>query len=283
MPNAPARIFHYTTIDTLALILKSKKLRFNRLDRVDDVREAQSHSGVEFGKCFFVSCWTAEAQESIPQWHMYTDRMSGVRIELPAYPFEEKRQEPLPAWTGIEKSGVLYAPLSMTEMFGPTYMVLPSCMDRKQFAGPVEYVDDVEERYASAVTRKTQADGTIISTIKNPADLVRLKSNDWRFQSEYRFHLFVLPSIPLPPEGPGSPAFYNALPAHMGNSLFSGVDPGINHIDLDIRASALSELVVTTGPLCSPGGKLCVEALVKQHARLGRVQASILEGAVRAK
>jgi len=46
-------IHHYTSIDTLALILASGKLRFNRLDRVDDMREAQRHSGIDFGKYFF--------------------------------------------------------------------------------------------------------------------------------------------------------------------------------------------------------------------------------------
>ena len=31
-----AKIYHYTSIETLALILKYKTIRFNRLDQVDD-------------------------------------------------------------------------------------------------------------------------------------------------------------------------------------------------------------------------------------------------------
>lgn len=281
MASAIERIFHYTTIETLALILKSGKLRFNRLDRVDDVREAQECSGVHFGKCFFVSCWTAEADESIPQWHMYTEKMTGVRLEFPAYPFQDKRLEPLPGWKGVETSGIINSPISMAEMYGQTYMILPSFMDRSQFGGAVEYVDDIEARYANAVTTSVGADGSRYSNIKNPADLVRLKSSAWRFQSEYRFHLFAFPSIPVPSDGPGSKAFVEALPRYVERTLHQGVDPGIVFIDVDIRATALEELVVTTGPLCSAGGKLCVEALIKQYAPRGRIQASALEGGVR--
>lgn len=33
------RIFHYTSIETLALILKNRTIRFSRLDKVDDPEE----------------------------------------------------------------------------------------------------------------------------------------------------------------------------------------------------------------------------------------------------
>ena len=41
------KIYHYTSIETLALILKNKTIRFNRLDHVDDVDEAAYGSGVQ--------------------------------------------------------------------------------------------------------------------------------------------------------------------------------------------------------------------------------------------
>jgi hypothetical protein len=76
-------IYHYTNIRTLSLILKYKTLRFNRLDHVDDVSEAKIYGEYDFAKNIFVSCWTDCETESIPQWHMYTDQMAGVRISLP--------------------------------------------------------------------------------------------------------------------------------------------------------------------------------------------------------
>ncbi len=34
------KVYHYTSIETLALILKNKSIRFNRLDCVDDLEES---------------------------------------------------------------------------------------------------------------------------------------------------------------------------------------------------------------------------------------------------
>ena len=38
------QIHHYTSIETLALILKHKTIRFNRLDQVDDMEESMNGS-----------------------------------------------------------------------------------------------------------------------------------------------------------------------------------------------------------------------------------------------
>lgn len=40
------KLYHYTTIDTLALILKNRTIRFNRLDKVDDLEEKVVSCGV---------------------------------------------------------------------------------------------------------------------------------------------------------------------------------------------------------------------------------------------
>lgn len=272
----PDRIFHYTSIDTLALILKSRKIRFARLDTVDDAREAPTVEGIHFSKYFFVSCWTGEPRESIPQWHLYTEKMTGVRIELPSYPFRQKRLTPPAAWTSVQTQGTVYSPIDFDQMWGQSHMVLPMFLSRDQFGGRVEYVDNVNERYKAAITM-----GAEQLSISRPFDLARLKTTDWKFQDEYRFALFKLPSLPMPPDGPVDPDFWNALPQHIGNSIRTGQEPGIAHLDVDLRVSALSELVVTTGPLCSSGAKLSVESLVKQYARNGRVQASALEGGMR--
>ena len=51
------KIYHYTNIEALALILKNQTIRFNRLDKVDDIEEGNAESwGVKFCKYVFVSC-----------------------------------------------------------------------------------------------------------------------------------------------------------------------------------------------------------------------------------
>ena len=38
------KLYHYTSLETLALILKNRTIMFNRLDKVDDVEEGTIQS-----------------------------------------------------------------------------------------------------------------------------------------------------------------------------------------------------------------------------------------------
>lgn len=85
----PKYLFHYTSLDTLALILENKTLCFNNLMYVDDIEEAETADMGLFGKYVNVSCWTEEPEESIALWNLYTPNMHGVRIRLPVFPFKK--------------------------------------------------------------------------------------------------------------------------------------------------------------------------------------------------
>lgn len=276
-------IYHYTSIESLALILKTRKLRFSRLDGVDDVQEAQRHAEIDFGKFFFVSCWTQQAEESIPQWSMYSREMQGVRIEMPSYPFFDEPLRPKPGWEGVVWNGEIRSPLSFESIWGNGYFVVPMFLSREHFAGPVEYVENVEELYANSIRREIKPGGNVNLKIDGLPFLPRKKSRDWAFQKEYRFSLFVLPSLPLPAWGPGTTEFSNEVGQHMSNSFINNVDPGIRHVDVPLSDDALRHLVVRTGPLISPGGLTCVEALVRTFAPEASIEESSLSGAIRAK
>lgn len=275
----PERIYHYTGIESLALILKTRKLRFTRLDRVDDVQEAQEHAGINFGKYFFVSCWTQQAEESIPQWSMYSAGMRGVRIELPAYPFSDEPLRSKPGWSGVEWSGEIRGPVPFEFLWGESYFVVPMFLTPDQFAGAVEYVGDVSSEYSRAIQRTIHAGGNVILKVDGLPSLPRKKSNDWEFQREYRFSLFVMPSLPVP-EG-GSARFFERVGQHMSNSFIRNIDPGINFIDVPLAPDAFDHLVVRTAPLASPGGIACVEALLAQYAPRARLEPSALTGNIR--
>lgn len=58
------KLYHYTTIDTLALILKNRTIRFNRLDKVDDLEEKVVSCGVNLAQYIFASCWTKEQRKA---------------------------------------------------------------------------------------------------------------------------------------------------------------------------------------------------------------------------
>jgi hypothetical protein len=277
------RIYHYTSIESLALILKTRKLRFTRLDGVDDVREAQAHAGIDFGKFFFVSCWTQQAEESIPQWSMYSREMQGVRLELPVFPFTNDPLRPKQGWTGIEWQGDLLSPLPFEALWGPSYFITPMFLRREHFAGPVEYVPSVADAYARSIQREVHPDGRANLKIEALPLLPRRKSIEWHFQKEYRFSLFVLPSLPVPPMGPGSPQFFEMIGQHMSNSFINNVDPRIAFVDVDLSGEAFQDLVVRTGPLATAGGQASIEALVARFAPEARIEPSALSGAIRAK
>ena len=80
-------LFHYTSLENLALIWKNKTIRFRPLSTMDDLQESKTKDLKNIGDFIFVSCWTNETQESIPMWKMYGKMETGVRIALPKNPF----------------------------------------------------------------------------------------------------------------------------------------------------------------------------------------------------
>lgn len=156
------KIHHYTDINTLALILKHKTIRFNRLDRVDDLTEGDSFTELNLEKFFYVSCWTHDPNESIPQWNMYTPNMAGVRLSLPKKIFD---YEPLVIPKEIEAlaEGTLLSPIPFEKMFGEKFFIPPLFLDEKLFGRIVEYTPDFKrgrmKRYnlKSAITESLRA------------------------------------------------------------------------------------------------------------------------------
>lgn len=87
----PEYLYHYTSISALAAILKNETMKFNNLTKVDDLEESMYS---KYGKYVFVSCWTKKVDEDIPTWIMYGNKMKGVRIKLPTYPFRINNYKP---------------------------------------------------------------------------------------------------------------------------------------------------------------------------------------------
>ena len=80
--NIPQYLYHYTSVEKLALILQNRTIRFNSLDRMDDLQEKETKDIKNIGQFIYVSAWTSEEKESIPMWNMYSSLDAGVRIRL---------------------------------------------------------------------------------------------------------------------------------------------------------------------------------------------------------
>ncbi len=81
-------LYHYTNIETLALILSNKTIRFNSLNNTDDLQEQETADIKNIGQFFYISSWTDDSTESIPMWNMYASLNLGVRIRLRKNPFK---------------------------------------------------------------------------------------------------------------------------------------------------------------------------------------------------
>lgn len=101
-------IHHYTSLETLAMILSTGKLKFNRLDCVDDLEESSIQSdGIRLGQYVFVSCWTENPEESIPLWKMYANGGNGVRISMDSDMFHDYLITDLNLPNGLKSQGSL--------------------------------------------------------------------------------------------------------------------------------------------------------------------------------
>ena len=65
-------LYHYTNIETLALILSNHTFRFRSLDQMDDLQEKETSDLKNVGQFCFISSWTDDSTESIPMWNMYS-------------------------------------------------------------------------------------------------------------------------------------------------------------------------------------------------------------------
>jgi hypothetical protein len=213
---------------------------------------------------------------------MYSQEMQGVRLELPEFPFPREPLRPKPDWNNYQILGDgILSPIPFELLCGPNYMIVPMFVNPDYFAGPVDYVEDVFEVYTRSIKRKVEPGGHVDLKIDALHLLPRQKSNDWKFQDEYRFSLFVIPLISDSDAAPGTERHFLAATQNVSNSFINNISPDITHLDIPLSPGAFQDLVVRTGPLATPGAKTCVKALVDQFAPNARIEESALTGAVR--
>ncbi len=273
-------IHHYTDINTLALILNKRTIRFNRLDRVDDITEGNSFTILKLEKFFFISSWTYDKNESLPHWNMYTRDMAGVRISLPTRMFDYKSLVIPDAMKPIVE-GTLISPIPFDKMFGDEYLIPPIFLNEKNFGREVTYVDDFVEKKNKAIEFNIDEKGGVKGKIADPTGIAAIKSPDWAFQKEYRFVLLIFPAPPIPKDINYADRLGKELPNFIVTSLYHGKGPKIDYIDVDLDPTILNNIKVITGPLCSEGDYLIVNSLIDKYSPSGNVEKSKFTGTIR--
>ncbi len=266
------RIYHYTNIETLALILKNKTIRFNRLDQVDDLEEGQSKcSGIKIGQYLFVSCWTEDSEESIPLWRMYTDKGVGVRIGIEKDMFKTYTYNNGDVINGVTMDGEVKTLLSPDMLAMPNLFITPSFNDGV-FYRRVKYVPNVADAMKDAITRNPN--GSINFQLKQ---LGAYKNLRWSFQNESRF---VLNIYPKPSNISVGDEIFSTW---LYSALNQGVPNTINYYDLALELSALDSMDITLCPNMSEGNKILVESLCKACRLNVRPKESTLTNVVKLK
>ncbi|WP_424831163.1 hypothetical protein [Ruegeria sp.] len=184
----PNMLFHYTSLETLALILATKKLKFTLLSELNDPLEGKTSDFQHAERMIYSSSWTANASDTLPMWKMYSD-LRGVRICLPSEMFDT--QAP------IESGNWPPATINYAELKNPPRPKM-NCLwngeqlvgELKQIMGPdkVEYVD--AERVGDipkVLTKANSSEGEKYFATLSHVGLN--KAVDWEFEAEWRFRL----------------------------------------------------------------------------------------------
>lgn len=255
------KIYHYTSLDTLALILKNRTIMFNRLDRVDDVEEGTIKSnGVYLGRNVFVSCWTEDSEESIPMWNMYARGIAGVRIALEKDMFCDYLIKDIQLPNGQKTQGSGYCKLPPEDFTNYNYWILPvTDINNEMFYRHVEYVNDVMEKTNKIVSLTKNEDGTFTTEIQL-GKIGKYKHKRWEFQHESRFSLTAFAKNPLLQNT-------DEVGDIMINATIMNEPIPVDQYFMHLKDDVVENIEIVISPEANEEHRLIVEALCNQYLK----------------
>ena len=273
--NTSEYLYHYTNIETLALILKNRTIRFNSLNKMDDLQEQQTADIKNIGQFCYISSWTEDSTESIPMWNMYASLNLGLRIKLRKNPFkvydntDESLSKAVVAPVNDESGGKpLQSIIPIAEMFSKGFFSIQAMT--KELLNKVEYTDDKEKLYPHLLHQ--EGDGFSIAL----GELGKYKNLHWQFQNEWRYILTILP---LNLNQPVETSFNNFQ--LIANKMRLGLEKQpFPYYDLYLSDEAFDEMEITLSPRISAGSKIIVENLVEKYNPSAIINESTLVGLI---
>lgn len=282
-------IHHYTNIESLAMILSTKKIRFNRLDRMDDLEEGRVEAQrIPLGKYTYVSCWTEDDEESIPLWKMYANNDSGVRISLPVDMFKDyfiidglMRDDNVSAQilsVFPKMVSTITWKIPSNEYFRKKYLIIPVYSHNlNNFYIKIHYVDDAAIQTKDIVIVSHNENGTYDMSVEI-SKVGKYKHKRWAFQHESRFVLTIIPT-----EKEISLNDASSYVEFLGQALATGIQPHFETYYMSLKDEVLDELEVTLSPSITAGQRVIVETLLKQYAPKAKIKESSLSQCVKMK
>jgi len=275
-------IHHYTNIDVLALILKNKTIRFNRLDRVDDKEESVFISkGINLGPYTFVSCWTETDEESIPMWKMYTNKSWGVRLKIPrdnlfkTYNYDDFEFNGLKAVSMGGRLEPLFPPEVQFQQSDFTPPFLTPDYEACKFYRKVIYVDNTHELAENVIHLPDSHHGAEGPITINFSEVGRYKHKRWAFQEESRF---VLNFMPGNPASAFNTADFDRELLLSVQAIKSNKELGFSYYDMQLNPKAFDKLSITLSPLATDSQRAIVASLRDKYAPNATIMESNLSG-----
>lgn len=251
----PDELFHYTSISTLALILKNRSIRFRRLDLMDDPNESMSSDFGRQGKYIMISCWTSKKEEELLTWSLYTNDLHGVRIGLPISPFEKRfRVTQKQLSINISDIDEIDSYISHEHIFNDRYNV-PG-IDFENSLVRVQYSDD--PRLLNP--RVNYGNAILLS------ELGKYKHTIWKSQEEWRYSFPVFPmtrEMQRKLKEPNGEFEFGKL---MMEALWKEQDPGIQHLDIPISDESIKKMSIVIGPRTDAAEEILLNSLLKEFA-----------------
>ena len=276
----PKYLYHYTSLETLALILKNRTIAFNSLINVDDIEEAETADMANFGKYVYVSCWTDVETESIAMWNLYTPNMQGVRIKLPVFPFkrfhydagQHYSQKPFDSYINYDRlyqdNKCTITP-NMPELYPVTYTRDKKLLMPKVRNGTKEDV----ERFLSF---KTLEDVQNVNAGYSFAMLGKFKREDWRFQREWRYWFFVSPIGMQDVRGATAEEQFEKEKEMVRRYEDGDYPAPYQRFFMELDEDSIRQMEVVLGPRTTEAGRILAHALLKEHGLEGHFRDSCL-------
>lgn len=263
-------LYHYTTLDTLALILQGRKIKFNPLCNMDDKQEAMLQDPYDIAKYIFISSWTSESKENIAMWKLYSNVHNGVRIGLKRNPFKKYIFDP---WVWKKEYPHIAISVRSSELILPTRECISEEFSLLNHAWgevleKVIYTDD-----NSLLFPKTVEIGPENTTFKSNG-IGKYKNTYWEFQNEERYILRFAP-VGL------RAAKQDDNAAQM---FVDGISPDVHFRDaifLEIDDEAFEKMEVTIAPEFTMGSRVIIESLKSTFNPNMKINESVLNGFVR--
>lgn len=274
MENGIEYLYHYTSIEKLALILKNRTIRLNPLDKLDDLQEQKTADVENIGKFVFISSWTDDMCESIPMWKMYTDPTAGVRVRMRKNPFvwhgthggDIERVLGIPALDEKTKNAYVNTFLDLSKMMAGGYYSVQGWGG--QILEKVTYTDDIDKLEPTILNK----DGGKVNV--QMGCLGKYKNTHWEFQKEWRYIMtFVSMNFCV-----GMEAMQELFNITVNKMAQGKEPPPFRFYDLDIDPVCFGEMEITCSPQMSLGNRILLESLVEKYNPTAVINESSLLG-----